>query len=82
MSNIPTASEFLSTMKPGQRESPFRLGKIDPAYSSGRPNIIFDGESNVSQKKYPYIASYSPARNDRVLLCRVSGSYVILGKVI
>ena len=82
MSGIPTAGEFLSTMQPEQRESPFRMGKIDPSYSTGRPGIVFDGETTASQKKYRYLSSYTPVANDRVLLGRVSGSYVILGKVV
>jgi hypothetical protein len=82
MSSIPTAGEFLSITQPGGRGSLFRLGRIDPSYSAGRPGIVFDGETSASLKKYPFISSYAPAANDRVLLCRVSGSYVILGRVI
>ena len=60
----------------------FRLGQIDPNYSSGRPNIIFSGETKISLKKYPYLSSYVPKAGDKVLLIRVSNSYVVMGKII
>lgn len=61
-------------------DSPFKLGRVDPNYSSGRPRIIFEGESVVSGKAYPYLSSYTPVANDVVLLVRMSNSYIILGK--
>jgi len=75
-------ADFLKITKGGTPKAPYRLGKIDPAYSSGRPKIVFDGETTASEKQYPYLESYSPVANDRVLLLKVSGSYVIIGKVI
>lgn len=61
-------------------DTTFKLGRIDPNYSNGRPRIIFEGESSPSLKVYPYLSSYTPVANDIVLLARVSNSYVILGK--
>lgn len=60
----------------------FTMATIDPAYSSGRPKVTFDGESSVSVKQYPYLSSYTPVANHRVLLARVKGSYVIIGQVL
>lgn len=60
----------------------FRLGRVDPDYSEGRPSIIFSGESVKSGKQYPYLASYIPKGNDKVLLVSVGNSYVIIGKII
>lgn len=74
--------DFLKILNNGGKETIFRLGKIDPAYSSGRPRIVFDGETAASTKQYPYLSSYSPAANDRVLLAKVAGSYIVIGKVI
>lgn len=62
------------------RDRPFRLGKIDPDYSSGRPRIIFDGETQVSIKRYPYLANYEPRAGDVVLLASVGNSYIVIGK--
>lgn len=56
--------------------------RIDPGYVSGRPSVVFDGEETISGKQYPYLSSYVPAPNDVVLLARVSGTFVILGKKI
>ena len=39
---------------------------IDPAYTSGRPRLIRDGETTVQGKPYPYLGSYTPQANDRV----------------
>lgn len=63
----------------------FVLGKIDPAYTSGRPKVVFDDDtSQTATGPYPYVSSYTPAADDRVLLARVgvSGKYVILGKIV
>jgi hypothetical protein len=78
---IPTANDFLGMLIPEENKQP-SLGTIDSAYTSGRPKIIFDGETTASLKKYPYLDSYTPAANDRVLLLKVSGSYVIVGKIV
>lgn len=79
---IRNAEEFLEITKGSPSKASYRLGKIDPAYISGRPRIVFDGETVASEKQYPYIGSYTPAAGDRVLLERVSGSYIVIGKVI
>jgi len=63
------------------KEQQFKLGTVT-ALLNGNPVIQFDGETTVSQKIYKRLSSYSPAVNDRVLLCRVAGTYIILGKVI
>lgn len=64
--------------------SPFVLGTVDSAYSgSGRPKVVVDGDT-VAAGPYPYVASYTPAAGDRVLMARVgvAGKMVILGKVV
>lgn len=63
-------------------ENLFRLGEIGPDYKSGRPSIIFSGETKASGKKYPYLSSYKPAAGDKVLLIRAGNSFVVLGKII
>jgi hypothetical protein len=61
-------------------DTTFKLGKIDANYTSGRPRIIFEGETDPSIKAYPYLSSYTPVAGDVVLLARVDNTYVILGK--
>lgn len=58
-----------------------KIGRIDPAYTTGLPRIIFDGEEVVSGKQYTFLTSYVPVRNDRVYLKYMKGSYVICGKI-
>lgn len=59
-----------------------RLGKIDPAYASGRPKVVWDIDGVLSAKTYTRLSSYAPAADDRVLAVRAGGSWVILGKVV
>ena len=56
---------------------PYKIGRIHS--TDGR--ILFDGENTPTTKKYAHISSYEPKLNERVLLARVKGSYVILGKI-
>ena len=55
-----------------------RFAKIDPAYASGKPKLVFDGETAATSKQYPYLASYTPAANDAVIV--VHG--VVVGKIV
>ncbi|HWQ29863.1 MAG TPA: hypothetical protein VN549_02645 [Negativicutes bacterium] len=77
-----SSEELLAITNGSPEKSDRRLGTIDPFYTSGRPRIVFDGETAASQKRYPYLSSYTPVANDRVLLERVKGSYIVMGKVI
>lgn len=46
-------------------------------------SVQFDGETTPSAKKYKHLSSYNnPAVGDRVLMLEISGTYIILGKVI
>lgn len=77
------ADEFVRLLgEMGDSSKPFTLGVIDPAYSSGRPRVIFDGDEVVSQKAYSYLSSYTPTANDRVILANIAGTHVILGKIV
>ena len=69
-------------MESQPEQKPFSLATVDPSYSSGRPKLMFDGETVVSQKTYPYLSSYSPSANHRVLVANIAGTHVILGRVI
>jgi hypothetical protein len=69
---------FLSNFMNKKDEKIIQFARVDPNYSSGRPRLIFDGEITVSGKAYPYLASYTPAANDRVMV--VKG--VVVGKIV
>ena len=60
--------------------SEYKLGTVTS--TSGGVFVRFDGETTASQKSYKRLASYSPAVNDRVLLIKVGGTYIILGRVV
>lgn len=63
-------------------KKPYKLGRIDPSYSSGLPRILFDGETQVSTKRYSYASNYTPIANQRVLLASVGGTYIVLCGVV
>lgn len=77
------STEFVSLINeltPSQ-QSPYVLATISSSYSGGRPKLVFDGSLSDTTSTYPYLSSYTPASNDRVLCARVGGSIVILGKI-
>jgi len=82
MSGIPSAEDFLKMLKPDQAAAVFAFGAIDSAYTLGRPKVLFDGETTISGKAYPYLSSYNPVSGDRVIMACVGGGYVILGKIV
>lgn len=70
------------TPEPADSSNKYRLATVT-SLSSGNPLVKFDGETAASQKLYKRLASYSsPLVNDRVLLLQISGTYIILGKVV
>ena len=58
------------------------IGTISAVDNSNGLQLTIDGEDAPTTKKYTYMASYVPAANDRVLIEEVSGSYVVMGKII
>ena len=77
---IPTAQGFLEINRQ-KTDRVFWLGKVD-SVSGGLPAILFDGEETASGKLYAKLDSYSPSAGDRVILAKVSGTYIVLGKVV
>lgn len=49
----------------------------------GRPKVQFDDETEASGRRYPYLSSYTPMLDDRVMLIRGgSGTWVVVGKIV
>lgn len=71
--------ELISQLQKG--EKPFALGTIQAGYVSGKPRVKFDGEEETSLKGYNFLTTYTPVSGDRVLLAKMSGSYVIMGSI-
>ena len=67
----------------GQKQpQEIKLGTVT-SVSSGRVKVLFDGEATAGDKLYRRLVSYSnPAVNDRVLLIKVGGTYIIFGKIV
>lgn len=75
--------EFLEIVRNASPQKEDRkLGTIPGTYASGRPTVQFDGESSASTQTYPYLSSYTPAADDRVVLLRVGAAWLVMGKVI
>jgi hypothetical protein len=76
-------ADFLKIISIGeQQQSPFKIATIPGSYTSGRPTLLFDGESSATVRTWPYLSVYSPAANDRVLVAMAGHSGVVLGKII
>lgn len=58
-----------------------RYATIPANYTSGAPQLIFDGETAATTRTWPRLASYTPAANDRVAVLMIGGNGIILGKV-
>ena len=69
---IPSASDLLHKE---ETQKVFKLGTI----ADGK--VIFNGEESASERNYPRLGSYTPANGDRVMLAKIAGTYIILGKV-
>jgi len=76
-----TPEQFLKFLPLAQTGVAFLMGTIPVGYITGRPTIIFDGESVASVRTYPYLSSYTPTAEDRVLIAVVGHSGVVLGKI-
>lgn len=74
--------ELARLLKQDKQGKSFKLAAIPADYASGRPKLIFDGESTATVRTWPYASSYIPAANDRVLVAMVGKSGVILCKVV
>ncbi len=81
MSKIPSAGEFLEYTSGEEKSTIFKLGMVAGLFTNSTAKIKFDGEDIASEKQYAYLARYKPAVNDRVLLCLVGGTYIVMDKI-
>lgn len=70
----------MGTLFDNEKEQ-FRMARV-MELENGRPIVRFSGETANAKKKYKYLSSYYPAIGDKVIMIRISGTYVILGKVV
>lgn len=50
--------------------------------SAAGTSLILPGQTEATQKKYKRLASASVAQGDAVLCVRISGTIVVLGKIV
>lgn len=56
------------------------IGTVNRVTAEG-VRIAWGDGSVIDEKYYKTLASYSPAVDDRILAIRMSGTYLILGKI-
>jgi len=78
MSEIP--NEIFQPLEE-QKQQVFRLGTVTNLFENGTAQVLFDGETEPSQKQYTFLSTYRPAVDDRVFLAAIGGTYVILGAI-
>jgi microcystin-dependent protein len=63
------------------QDKPVRLGTIDALYTgSGNPKVLFDGESLMGVRTYPWIGR-QPVASERVVLIPQGHTYVVAGTI-
>lgn len=62
--------QFIQAFGNEKTEDIAKFAKVSPSYVSGRPSLIFDGETTEGIKKYPYLSSYIPKAGDRVMVIK------------
>lgn len=74
---------IIQTQNAGNAPQPveLRLATVANYNSTTGSTLIFDGEAEPTTKRYKRLYSYSGAANHRVLVAKVSGTYIILGRV-
>lgn len=58
-----------------------KLAEVVGFFSNGVAKVRFDGETNPSEKEYPYLAYYVPKLGDKVYMKHFGNSYIIFGKI-
>lgn len=75
-----TPELFVKQFSNHKSETNIKFAKVDPDYTTGQPSVIYDSDilEGTLSKSLPYLESYTPAPNDRVMIVRG----VIVGKII
>jgi len=61
------------------QDRPIRIATVDAAYNgTGNPMVLFDGESLMGVRKYPWV-NVKPAAGNRVVMVPQGHAYVIAG---
>lgn len=60
--------DFIDAFKNEEPERLVRFATIANGYTTGRPRLIFDGESTPTGKAYPKLKTYTPVAGERVIV--------------
>ena len=74
---------LINNQRAGNERQPveLRLATIDSYSSSSGSTLIFDGETTATTKRYKKLSNASLGNGYRVLVPKISGTYIILGRV-
>ena len=74
---VPKEASAGSTAQPVE----LKLATIVTYSSTAGCTLLFDGETTPTTKKFKRLYSFSVGSGYRVLVAKVSGTYIILGRV-
>ena len=57
------------------------IATVDNYNSATGCTLIFDGSDTASTKRYKYLTNASPINGSRVLVAKIAGSYLIIGRI-
>jgi hypothetical protein len=63
-------------------EKGLKLATVTELFETGTVKIQFYGEETPSEKEYSYLASYTPAVDDTVLMIPMAETYIVLGRIL
>jgi hypothetical protein len=72
----------LIALNQNPEEKGLKLAKVTELFETGTVKIQFYGEDTPSEKEYSYLASYTPATGDTVLMIPMAETYIVLGKIL
>lgn len=58
------------------------LGTVVTYIANQGINLMIDGETVRTTKRYRHLSSYTPSNGDRVLILEIAGTYIVLGKIV
>lgn len=72
-------TKLLAGVEP--RRTELLLATVGNYNSSTGTTLIFDGEDTATTKRYKRVGSASLTAGSRVLVAKISGTYLILGRI-
>lgn len=72
-------TELTAGLQPGRTE--LLLATVGNYNSSTGTTLIFDGTDTATTKRYKRVGSASLSAGNRVLVAKISGTYLILGRI-